>query len=103
LNALGRYVRDFPIGTLAFQVDGVVYGDQYLEVTNSEVSFEESYSIWNASIAYTSPDSAWSVALWAKNVGDEAYRLYDFDLGALGTIAYYGPPRRFGMTASYRF
>ena len=102
-NFLGRYNWDVAGGNMAIQLDGASYGDQYLEVTNSDVSFEDAYSVWNANVSYTSGDESWKVALWAKNLTDEEYRIYNLDLGALGATSFYAPPRWFGATFSYNF
>lgn len=102
-NFLGRYNWDVAGGNMAIQLDGASYGDQYLEVTNSDVSFEDAYSVWNANVSYTSGDESWKVALWAKNLTDEEYRIYNLDLGVLGATSFYAPPRWFGATFSYNF
>lgn len=102
-NFLGRYNWSVGDGNMAVQLDGASYGDQYLEVTNSEVSEEEGYSVWNANVSYTGADEAWKLALWAKNITDEEYRIYNLDLGALGATSFYAPPRWFGVSASYNF
>ncbi|MEP7246740.1 MAG: TonB-dependent receptor, partial [Gammaproteobacteria bacterium] len=102
-NFLGRYDWNVLGGNMALQLDGVSYGHQFLEVTNSEVSRENAYTVWNASLAYVSPDDRWTLTAAVKNIGNEAYRLYDLDLGAVGTQAFYAPPRIVGFTASYKF
>ena len=54
LNLLGRYEWPAFGGSLAAQVDGHWNDDQFLEGTNSEVSSEPSYSVWNASLSWAS-------------------------------------------------
>ena len=49
LNLLARYEWPAFGGLLSAQVDGNWNDDMFLEGTNSEVSFEPSYSVWNAS------------------------------------------------------
>jgi iron complex outermembrane receptor protein len=104
LNFLGRYQWDMFGGTMAAQLDGRHNSDQFLEGTNSAVSFEESYTVLNAHVSYTSPDDRWTATVWVKNLTDTDYRLYEIDLGLLGFIEQvYAPPQWFGGTISYRW
>jgi iron complex outermembrane receptor protein len=103
-NALARY--EFPAlgGLLSAQVDGNWNDEQYLEGTNSEVSFEDSYSVWNASLGYRTEDDRIGVIIYVKNFTDEEYRLYNLDLGLLGFIEQvYAPPRKAGITVQYKW
>lgn len=102
-NFLGRYNWNVGSGNMAVQLDGAAYDDQYLEVTNSEVSKEDGYSVWNANVSYAGEDDSWKVALWVKNITDEEYRIYNLDLGALGATSFYAPPRWYGVNFSYNF
>ena len=91
-------------GRMAVQIDGNWNDDQYLEGTNSGVSFEDAYSVWNARLSYTSGDNSWTAAVWAKNFTDSEYRLYNLDLGLLGFVEQvYAPPRQIGGTVTYRW
>tara|TARA_R110001592_G_scaffold190887_1_gene436938 strand:+ start:13755 stop:15938 length:2184 start_codon:yes stop_codon:yes gene_type:complete len=104
INALARYQWNMLGGTMAAQVDGVWNDEQYIEATNSQVSEEDAYLLWNARLSYTSGSDAWEIAVWVKNAGDEQYRLYNLDLGLLGlTEEVYAPPRWYGGAITYRF
>lgn len=104
LNALARYEWPAFGGTLAVQVDGVWNDDQYLEGTNSEVSFEPSYSVWNTRVSFSSANDKVLVSLYARNVTDEEYRVYNLDLGLLGfTEQTFGPPFQLGAAVSYKW
>jgi iron complex outermembrane recepter protein len=104
LNALARYEWPVAAGLIGVQLDGRWNDDQYLEGTNSEVSFEPAYSVWNASVSWRTNDDRVRVTGYVKNLADEEYRLYDLDLGLLGfTQQVYAPPRQFGATAAYRW
>ncbi len=104
INGLARYQWNMLGGTMAAQVDGVWNDEQYIEATNSQISKEDAYLVWNARLSYTTSDDAWEFAAWVKNVGDEQYRLYNLDLGLLGiSQEVYAPPRWYGGTISYRF
>ena len=101
---LGRYEWSMLGGTMSAQIDGVYNDDQYLEGTNSAVSFEEAYSVWNARLGYTTADEQWNVSVWVNNFTDEEYRLYNLDLGLIGFIEQvYAPPRWIGGSITYRW
>jgi iron complex outermembrane receptor protein len=103
-NVLGRYEWSVMQGRMSAQIDGVYNGDQFLEGTNSQVSAEDAYSVWNARLDYTTASGRWNFALWEKNFTDTRYRLYDLDLGLLGFIEQvYAPPRWLGATVSYHW
>ncbi len=104
LNFLGRYEWPALQGRLSAMVDGRWNDDQYLEGTNSEVSFEPSYSVWNATLGYRTNDDRIGVSLYCKNFTNEQYRLYNLDLGLLGFIEQvFAPPRTYGVSVTYRW
>jgi iron complex outermembrane receptor protein len=104
LNFLGRYEWPMIGGLVGVQVDGRYNDDQFLEGTNSEVSFEPSYSVWNGSLSYRTNDDHLRLTAYVKNFTNEQYRLYDLDLGLLGFIEQaYGPPRQFGVSVAYHW
>jgi iron complex outermembrane receptor protein len=104
LNMLARYEWPALGGFLSAQVDGNWNDDQFLEGTNSEVSFEDSYSVWNANVGYRTSDDRIRVMVYVKNFSDEEYRLYNLDLGLLGFIEQvFAPPRKAGITLTYNW
>lgn len=103
-NYLTRFNFDIGSSNVALQVDGVYYGDQYLEVTNGGAALQQAYSVHNVSATWSmGEDEGVAVKVWVKNVTDEVYKLYALDLGILGGTAVYAPPRWWGVTASYKF
>ncbi len=103
-NSLVRYEWDLAGGRMAAQVDGVWNDRQFIEATNSNISAENSYLVWNARLSWASAGDTWEVAGWVKNGGDEEYRLYNLDLGLLGiSEEVYAPPRWYGATLTYNF
>jgi iron complex outermembrane receptor protein len=104
VNFLARYEWPTLSGLVGLQMDGRWNDDQFLEGTNSEVSFEPSYSVLNASVSWRREDERVSATAYVKNFTDEEYRLYDLDLGLLGfTQQVYAPPRQMGLTVAYRW
>ncbi|MES2898719.1 MAG: TonB-dependent receptor, partial [Pseudomonadota bacterium] len=68
---------------------------------------QPSYTLYDASVLWTSADSKLRVGLHGKNLGNERYRTggYNFPtLGFEGTLtAFYGNPRTASATVEYRF
>lgn len=78
---------------------------------------QEAYTLLNASAVWTAPEGNWSIALHGRNLTDERYKVagYDFvtenadgtytpTLGLEGTLtAFYGDPRTFTATFSYKY
>lgn len=105
LNALVRYEWSLSgEASVAMQLDGNYNSKQFLLGTNSETSEEGSYSVWNASISYTSPSERWKTTVWVKNLTDEEYRIYHIDLALAGFFEdIYAAPRWAGVNVSYSF
>lgn len=102
LNYLIRYGTGVRENEFFAQVNGVYYGDQFLEVTNGPGTVQEAYHLLNASIGYRFADR-YTLSLWTRNLTDETYKAYSLDLGALGATTYYGPPRTFGVSLNMEF
>jgi iron complex outermembrane receptor protein len=93
------------LGDLTFSLD-VSYRDKtYTTVSSSEVLAQDGYSLVNAGISLEAPDQRWRIALGGKNLTDKAYLAHGFDLSdSLGyQLGYYGAPRTYSLTASYRY
>jgi len=60
------------------------------------------YSLWNAQIAYESPDRDWSATLSVTNLADKYYH-YQVLLGTLNAQTRMAPPREFALTLRRRF
>jgi iron complex outermembrane receptor protein len=92
------------------------YRDSYhmFEFPRPPIDQTTDYTLFDASIAWTSPSDTFKVQLSGRNLTDEEYKIggYDFytDQPALlqtifGNVAnsFYGPPRTFSLSLSYRF
>ncbi len=68
---------------------------------------ENSYTIFDASAVWYSPDEHWTVGLHGKNLTDEEYRVGGYNFLNLGLeesiIGYYGNPRTVSLNVGYRF
>lgn len=103
-NLLARYEWDVGGYGAAAQVDGQWNDRQFLEGTNSNVSAEPAYSVWNARLSFFAADQSIQADVFVKNLFDEEYRLYNLDLGLLGFVEQvFAPPRQFGAGLTYRW
>ena len=68
---------------------------------------EDGYTLVDLNAVWTAPSGNWSLSLAGRNLTDETYRIggYNFP-GALfdnSIIAFYGPPRTYTATISFRY
>lgn len=79
--------------------------DYYLRPSNRPVDdLQDSHSIIDASIRYTSPDGDWSVEAFGQNLGDEEVKLHGFNTAGNGVLVYrYAPPRTWGVRGTYNW
>lgn len=105
VNGLLRKEWSFSAGFFSVQGDFKYVGDRYFKSINHPALREGSYAMGNVRVGFESPDRRWGVALFARNVTDEEYRVMAFeDLNVNGVInSNYGAPRVFGATASVRW
>ena len=80
-------------------------GDVFPTVSSSPVLFQESYTLYDASVGFEFADGRYSIRAVGKNLSDERYRQQGFDLSdSLGyELGYYGAPRTWSLTASVRY
>ena len=81
------------------------YNDGYFsQLSNAEVTDIPDYSTVDLTLRYVSPDGKYRVSLFAKNMTDEEYYIYAFDISGVGfSELNLGPPRRISVEATYRF
>ena len=103
----GLIQHDFPLSggsMLTAQLDFSYQDDVFFDAQNSPLLSQDSFSLYNARLAWTSADSDLEVALWARNLADEEYLVYAFDLSFLGfNEEMLGAPRTYGIGVSYDF
>lgn len=105
VNGLLRKEWSFNAGYFSMQGDFKYVGSRYFKSINHPALQEGSYAAGNVKVGFESPDRRWAVALFARNVTDEKYRVMAFeDLNVNGVInSNYATPRTFGATASVRW
>jgi iron complex outermembrane receptor protein len=75
----------------------------YFQPSDTAITSQPAFSLYNASIGYTAPGGHWQVALWGKNLSDQAYVL-NVTPGANGHVtAPVGDPRTFGARITYNY
>lgn len=76
------------------------------EITNPLLD-QTAYSLWDASLVWTSKDRSIRAGLHGKNLTDEHYKVAGYLFPTLGTegttTAFYGSPRTVSVTLEYRF
>jgi iron complex outermembrane receptor protein len=66
---------------------------------------QEAYWLFNARLAYRTPDGLIEVAGWVRNLTDEEYLIdaFDLSLGFSKVLQIWGMPRTYGVTVSLRW
>ena len=101
INGLIRYQATEKI---SLQLDFNHQGEQFFDITNSEISKEASYTIFNARIGYDFTDNL-SISAFVKNLTAQQYRVYSFDFTSAAGFNqdFYGAPRWVGININYNF
>ncbi len=101
VNGLVRYQAT---EELSMQIDFNHQDEQFFDITNSDVSNESAYTVFNARVGYEINENL-SVSAFVKNLTNEEYRVYSFDFtGAAGyNQNFYAAPRWVGVTLNYTF
>tara|TARA_R110001592_G_scaffold240929_1_gene501175 strand:- start:6558 stop:8888 length:2331 start_codon:yes stop_codon:yes gene_type:complete len=94
-------------GTMKALVDFNYVDDRSLNAIDHPtlLALGESYTVFNARLAWTSEKESTDIELWVKNLGDEEYFPHGADATAFAgfTIGNVAPPRWYGGTVRYRF
>lgn len=105
INGLVQY--DIPLGergTLTLQTDFNYQDEVSFDAFNNPLLSEEDYWIWNARVSWTSRDDRWEVAAYGRNLNDEEFIVYGFDISFFGfNEEMLGTPRSYGVDVTFRF
>ena len=103
----GVIQQDFPLGEngrITAQFDFNYQDEVFFDPQNNPLLSEGSYWLYNARLSWTPADDRWNVAVWGRNLGDEEYMTYGYDLSSLGFHQeLIGVPRTFGGEVTFRF
>lgn len=104
-NAFARYQWSLGnAGEMYARVDYRYQARSFYDPDNNPIVDIPAYDIWDARIAYLSPDGRWEVAGWMKNIGEEKYRTHIFSQRG-GDIAFalFGDPRTYGASVTFTY
>jgi iron complex outermembrane receptor protein len=97
---------EFPLrsaGWLRARIDGRYQGEVWPTTDLTPLLRQGGYALWNASLAWISPQQQWELTLRGDNLGDRAYRNSGFAYPFGLVTGYYGPPRTYALTLAYSF
>ncbi len=103
LNDLGELRTNL---TYSIQDDQFMRSTQVQEAYTDEDNIQEGYSLLNGRVSFYSANEKLEVALWGRNILDEAYKsnLIGSSNSVAGVLmATRGEPRTYGLEAIYRF
>jgi iron complex outermembrane receptor protein len=106
-NLSGEY--DIPLGrfgTLTPSVQHVWQDDAYYRVFNRDFDLQEAYHETSASMSWISPENMWQVRAFVNNIQDNAIKqnilISPATFGSI-PLAWYGEPRFYGATISFKY
>jgi iron complex outermembrane recepter protein len=101
------YTAPFAGGMLAFTPSVAYRGDSQMFEFAAPLLDQPAYTLYNASVTWTSDNDRWRFGLHGHNLGDEEYRVggYNFPGALFGNsvIGFYGPPRTWTAAVEVRF
>ncbi len=105
LNGLIQYdIQLGDNGVITLQTDFNYQDEVWFDALNNPLLSEDAYWLWNARVSWTSTDEKWEVAAFGRNLGDEQYMVYAFDLSFFGfNEEMLGTPRAYGIDATFRY
>lgn len=85
---------------LSLRVNYTHKGRSYWFPTNAQS--EDPFGLLDARLSITPGESPWSVALWGRNLTNEAYRV-NVNYALNDEVSRFAPPRSYGVELSFRF
>jgi iron complex outermembrane receptor protein len=94
-------------GELAFTPSAAYRGDSQMFEFANPILDQQAYTLYNASVTWTSESDRWRLGLHGLNLADEQYRVggYNFPGATFGNsiIGFYGPPQTITASVEVRF
>jgi iron complex outermembrane receptor protein len=101
----GLILYDVPVdlfGSLQLQLDFSYQDEMFFNSANDPLFSVDGYWLVNARATWTSRNERFGISFWGRNLGDEEYLTYAFDLSELGFHELMlGLPRTAGVEFSY--
>lgn len=109
-NLRGAYDVPMPLmganGRLTLSAN-VAYKDDTYQFETPSLLDQEAYTVWDASVVWTSANNKIRAGLHGRNLGNERYKTGGYLFPTLGNegvlTAFYGNPRTVSATLEYRF
>jgi len=93
-------------GSLTPRVQYTWQDDTYFRVFNRDFDLQEAYHLTDLKLIWTSPESRWSVETFVQNIENETPKqnilIGPRQFGS-APLAWYGPPRFYGMQVGFRY
>ena len=101
----GLHLQPRDNGGLTLSTDMLYRDKQWLSVDNRDVLSQDSYTLMNALVSWTSASNRWYGSAGVKNLTDEVYKVDAQEFSSVANIqtAYYGDPQTWQLIAGYRF
>ena len=98
-NIMADYFLQSGMGRWDFHLEFSHVDEQLNDYLFTATVIDEQ-DLLDARIGWTSNSGQWEVALWGKNLTDEAYFAHTYVIGP-GVIGVWGPPRTYGVSATW--
>ena len=93
-------------GSLTPRVQYTWQDDTYFRVFNREFDLQKAYHLTDVKLTWTSPEDRWTLEAFVSNIEDEAAK-QNILIGPrqFGSppLAWYGPPRFYGMQVGFKY
>lgn len=106
INVSAEYVIKGGFGDVTLRGEGTWSDRVYFSPFNRQEVSQPAYSLFNASIGWSDPGSAWQLTAFIRNIGNKTVRAS----GQVATpfvgspiVGFLQPPRTFGVSAAYKF
>lgn len=104
-NLHGRYTFDLgDNGSLVTKLEYRFQDDSFYDPDNNDIAVIPRYELWDALVAWNSPNNDWNISAWVKNLTDKEYRTHVYtQRNSQIAFATFGAPRTSGITVEYNF
>ena len=102
----GTIMQDFPleVGNISVQFSGYYNDGYYAQLTNAPNTKIPSFKLYNSRVSFTDNNERYELSVFAKNIFNEKYYSYAFDIASNGfTEQTLGQPRWVGVEGRYNF
>ena len=95
-------VRVEDSGRLALRMEGRYQSKTFFDQFNTPELTQGGFTTLDAQLSFAAESGAWTVALFGHNLADKLYRQSMVRVDSvLGTVAFFGAPRTYGIDVSF--